>query len=68
MRTLLELLEGAIAARDLIIWSNDHYREVDNLIDIGNYRDAIILANDYVEQERARRLSKKGLAREREKF
>jgi len=52
MRTLLD---KALDARDLILWSNDHYRDVERLIEIGNYQDAIALANDYVEQERARR-------------
>jgi len=49
------LLDAAIAARDLVVWSNDHYRDVERLIELGRYEEAIALANDYVEQERARR-------------
>ena len=52
MRTLLD---AAIDARDLIMWSNDYYQEVDKLITLNKYQDAIELANNYVEQERARR-------------
>jgi len=52
MRTLLD---KAIDARDLIMWSNDYYQEVDKLITLNKYQEAIALANDYVEQERARR-------------
>jgi len=56
MRTLLT---AAINARDLIIWSNDYYREVDRLITLGRYEEAIALANDCIEQERTRRARKK---------
>jgi len=67
MSKLIGLLYAAIAARDLIIWSNTHYREVDALIEIDKYEEAIELANNYVEQERARRLFHKRLVRECEK-
>jgi hypothetical protein len=63
MRTLLD---AAIDARDLIIWSNDCYRDVERLIQVNKYQDAIELANNYVEQERARR-KRKALGREPEK-
>ena len=63
MRTLLD---AAIDARDLIIWSNDRYRDVERLIQANKYQDAIELANNYVEQERARR-KRKALGREPEK-
>jgi hypothetical protein len=52
MRTLLD---AAIDARDLINPSNDCYRDVERLIELGRYEEAIALANDYVEQERAKR-------------
>ena len=61
------LLDAAIDARDLIIWSNDCYRDVERLIQANKYEDAIELANNYVEQERARRLFHKRLVRECEK-
>jgi hypothetical protein len=63
MRTLLD---AAIAARDLITWSNDCYHDVERLIQANKYQDAIELANNYVEQERARR-KRKALGREPEK-
>jgi len=49
------LLDKAIAARDLVIWSNDHYRDVERLIELGRYQEAIALADDYIVLERARR-------------
>ena len=52
MRTLLD---KAIDARDLINPSNDCYHDVERLIQANKYQDAIELANNYVEQERARR-------------
>ena len=64
MRTLLD---KAIAARDLIISSNDCYHDVERLIELNRYEEAIELANNYVEQESARRLLHKRLVRECEK-
>jgi len=66
MRTSSELLDAAIAARDLIIWSDGCYLDVNKLIDANKYQEAIELANNCVEQERARRKCK-ALVRECEK-
>ena len=49
------LLDKAIAARDLIIWSDDCYLDVNKFIDANKYQDAIELANNCVKQERAMR-------------
>ena len=52
MRTLLT---AAINARDSVVWSNDYYRDVDRLIELCRYEEAIALADDYIALERARR-------------
>jgi len=50
----VQSLTDAIAARDKITWNKDCWDDVNRFVTVGNFEDAIRMADIYTEQRQSR--------------